>query len=116
MTWSLFESGPAVTEALKAGSIDVGYTGEAPPIFAAAGRTDFRIISTSAEVPQGEAVRVKQDSGITSFADLKGRSIALNKGSNVNWLLVRLLGLLSGLALRTAEGRTLAWRRGLEAS
>ncbi|MFB4269748.1 aliphatic sulfonate ABC transporter substrate-binding protein [Nonomuraea sp. GTA35] len=91
VTWSLFESGPAVTEALKAGSIDVGYTGEAPPIFAAAGRTDFRIISTSAEVPQGEAVLVKEDSGITSFEDLKGRSIALNKGSNVNWLLVRLL-------------------------
>src|SRR5687768_7315937 len=41
VTWSLFESGPALTEALKAGAIDLGQTGEAPPIFAAAGRIPF---------------------------------------------------------------------------
>ena len=90
-TWSLFESGPALTEALKAGSIDVGETGEAPPIFAAAGKTDFKIIATSVEAPKAEAVLVHESSGFTSFADLKGKKIALNKGSNVNWLLVKLL-------------------------
>ncbi|MEW2476898.1 aliphatic sulfonate ABC transporter substrate-binding protein [Micromonospora gifhornensis] len=89
--WSLFESGPALTEALKAGSIDIGQTGEAPPIFAAAGRIPFQIIGTSEPVPQGEAVLVKEDSGLRTFADLKGRTVALNKGSNVHWLLVRLL-------------------------
>ncbi|MDR7274010.1 aliphatic sulfonate ABC transporter substrate-binding protein [Catenuloplanes atrovinosus] len=91
VTWSLFESGPALTEALKAGSIDLGQTGEAPPIFAAAGRIPFKIIGTSAEVPQGEAVLVKEASGIRSFADLRGKRVALNKGSNVHWLLVKLL-------------------------
>lgn len=89
--WSLFESGPALTEALKAGAIDLGQTGEAPPIFAAAGKTDFRIVATSAPVPEGEAVLVKEKSGFTSFSDLKGKTVALNKGSNVNWLLVKLL-------------------------
>ncbi|MEV1159924.1 hypothetical protein AB0J27_31445 [Micromonospora chokoriensis] len=39
--WSLFESGPALTEALKAGSIDIGQVGEAPPVFAAAGKIPF---------------------------------------------------------------------------
>ena len=34
---------------------------------------------------------VKESSGFTSFADLKGKKVALNKGSNVHWLLVRLL-------------------------
>ncbi|MFC6023429.1 hypothetical protein ACFP2T_45650 [Plantactinospora solaniradicis] len=90
-TWSLFESGPALTEALKAGAIDIGQVGEAPPIFAAAGKIKFRIIGTSEPVPQGEAVLVKESKGFRSFADLKGRTVALNKGSNVNWLLVRLL-------------------------
>ncbi|WP_109603076.1 aliphatic sulfonate ABC transporter substrate-binding protein [Actinoplanes xinjiangensis] len=89
--WSLFESGPALTEALKAGAIDIGQTGEAPPIFAAAGKIDFRIIGTSEPVPQGEAVLVKAANGFKTFADLKGRTVALNKGSNVNWLLVKLL-------------------------
>lgn len=91
VTWSLFESGPAVTEALKAGAIDIGQTGEAPPIFAAAGRIPFSIVGTSAPVPKGEAVLVKKNKGYRTFADLRGRTIALNKGSNVNWLLVRLL-------------------------
>jgi sulfonate transport system substrate-binding protein len=90
-TWSLFESGPALTEALKAGSIDIGETGEAPPIFAAAAKADFKVIATSTPAPQGEAVLVHESSGFKTFADLKGKTIALNKGSNVHWLLVRLL-------------------------
>ncbi|TKK78842.1 aliphatic sulfonate ABC transporter substrate-binding protein [Herbidospora galbida] len=90
-TWSLFESGPALTEAIKAGAIDIGQTGEAPPIFAAAGGTKFKIIATSQPVPKGEAVLVKEKNGFTSFKDLAGKKVALNKGSNVNWLLVKLL-------------------------
>ncbi|MEN3608377.1 aliphatic sulfonate ABC transporter substrate-binding protein [Plantactinospora sp. ZYX-F-223] len=89
--WSLFESGPALTEALKAGAIDIGQVGEAPPVFAAAGKIKFRIIGTSEPVPQGEAVLVKEAKGFRGFADLKGKTVALNKGSNVNWLLVKLL-------------------------
>ncbi|MGW0216377.1 aliphatic sulfonate ABC transporter substrate-binding protein [Micromonospora chokoriensis] len=89
--WSLFESGPALTEALKAGSIDIGQVGEAPPVFAAAGKIPFSIIGTSAPIPQGEAVLVKADRGYRSFADLRGKTVALNKGSNVHWLLVQLL-------------------------
>ncbi|GAA1742441.1 aliphatic sulfonate ABC transporter substrate-binding protein [Luedemannella helvata] len=91
VTWSLFESGPALTEALKAGAIDIGQTGEAPPIFAAAGGTDFKIVGTSEPIPQGEAVLVHESDGYQSFADLKGKKVALNKGSNVNWLLLKLL-------------------------
>ncbi len=91
VSWSLFESGPALTEALKAGAIDIGQTGEAPPIFAAAGKIPFVIVGTSAPVPKGEAVLVKKARGYKSFADLKGRTVALNKGSNVHWLLVKLL-------------------------
>jgi sulfonate transport system substrate-binding protein len=110
--WSLFESGPALTEALKAGSIDIGQVGEAPPIFAAAGRIDFKIIGTSAPVPKGEAVLVKESRGFRSFADLKGKTIGLNKGSNVHWLLLRLLD-ANGMSiddvqvryLKPAEGR-----------
>ncbi|MEV4640679.1 aliphatic sulfonate ABC transporter substrate-binding protein [Actinoplanes sp. NPDC049548] len=90
-TWSLFESGPALTEALKAGAIDLGQTGEAPPIFAAAAKIPFVIAGTSAPVPKGEAVLVKKARGFRTFADLRGRTVALNKGSNVNWLLVKLL-------------------------
>jgi sulfonate transport system substrate-binding protein len=91
VTWSLFESGPALTEAIKAGAIDVGQTGEAPPIFAAAAKTPFVIAATAEPSPKSEAVLVKASRGFKTFADLKGKTVALNKGSNVNWLLVKLL-------------------------
>ncbi|UQU61628.1 aliphatic sulfonate ABC transporter substrate-binding protein [Couchioplanes caeruleus] len=111
-TWSLFESGPALTEALKAGAIDLGQTGEAPPIFAAAAKIPFVIAGTSAPVPKREAVLVKKARGFKTFADLRGRTVALNKGSNVHWLLVRLLEAhkmtlpdLTVKYLKPAEGR-----------
>nr|WP_221377243.1 aliphatic sulfonate ABC transporter substrate-binding protein [Actinoplanes polyasparticus] len=91
VTWSLFESGPALTEALKAGAIDLGQTGEAPPIFAAAAKTPFVVAGVGAPSPKSEAVLVKESKGYKSFADLKGKTVALNKGSNVHWLLLKLL-------------------------
>ena len=110
--WSLFESGPALTEALKAGAIDIGQVGEAPPIFAAAAKIPFSIVGTSAPIPQGEAVLVKKAKGYKSFADLRGRTVALNKGSNVHWLLVKLLAAnnmtltdINVKYLKPAEGR-----------
>ncbi|MFC4147424.1 aliphatic sulfonate ABC transporter substrate-binding protein [Micromonospora mangrovi] len=110
--WSLFDSGPALTEALKAGSIDIGQVGEAPPVFAAAGKIPFSVIGTSQPIPQGEAVLVKAGSPYRTFADLKGRTVALNKGSNVHWLLVKLLEAnrmtlkdLNVKYLKPAEGR-----------
>src|SRR3954467_4429871 len=75
VTWSLFESGPALTEALKAGAIDIGQTGEAPPLFAAAAKTPLVIAATGAPSPKSEAVLVKASRGFKTFADLKGRTV-----------------------------------------
>ncbi|MEE3921559.1 ABC transporter substrate-binding protein [Micromonospora sp. BRA006-A] len=69
----------------------MGQVGEAPPVFAAAGKIPFSVVGTSQPIPQGEAVLVKADSPYRGFADLRGRTVALNKGSNVHWLLVKLL-------------------------
>src|SRR5690606_33942878 len=41
--------------------------------------------------PAGEAIIVPKDSPLKSVADLKGRKVALNRGSNVHYLLVRAL-------------------------
>jgi sulfonate transport system substrate-binding protein len=41
--------------------------------------------------PRAEAILVPKDSPIKSVADLKGKKVALNKGSNVHYLLVKLL-------------------------
>ncbi|TAG66764.1 MAG: aliphatic sulfonate ABC transporter substrate-binding protein, partial [Burkholderiales bacterium] len=41
--------------------------------------------------PEAEALIVPKSSAIKSVADLKGKKVALNKGSNVHYLLVKLL-------------------------
>jgi sulfonate transport system substrate-binding protein len=89
--WTEFPSGPPLLEALNAGAIDIGQTGEAPPIFAQAANAGFVYIAHEPPAPKGEAILVPKDSAIKSVADLKGKKVALNKGSNVHYLLVKLL-------------------------
>lgn len=89
--WTEFPSGPPLLEAINAGAIDFGHAGEAPPIFAQAASADFLYVAHEPPAPQGEAVLVPKTSPIRSVADLKGKKIALNKGSNVHYLLVKVL-------------------------
>ena len=91
VTWVLFPAGPQLLEALNARGIDFGNAGEAPPVFAQAAGVDLVYFGNQPPFPKGEAVLVKNDSTIRSVADLKGKRIALNKGSNVHFFLVKLL-------------------------
>lgn len=89
--WTEFPAGPVLLEALNVGSIDFGTVGEAPPIFAQAAGADLLYIANQPPAPAAEAIVVPKGSTLKSVADLKGKRIALNKGSNVHYLLVRAL-------------------------
>jgi sulfonate transport system substrate-binding protein len=89
--WTEFPSGPPLLEALNVGAIDFGNTGEAPPIFAQAAGAPIQYVAYEPPAPKGEAILVPKDSKLTSVADLRGKKIALNKGSNVHYLLVKAL-------------------------
>jgi sulfonate transport system substrate-binding protein len=89
--WKEFPSGPPLLEALNAGAIDFGHTGEAPPIFAQAAGIPFVYVAHEAAAPKGEAILVPHDSPIKTVADLKGKKVAFNKGANVHYLLVKAL-------------------------
>ncbi|MEH2161062.1 MAG: sulfonate ABC transporter substrate-binding protein [Nostoc sp.] len=91
VTWSEFPAGPPLLEALNAGSIDFGYTGESPPIFAQAGGVPLVYVAYDPWSPKAEAILVPKDSPIKSVAELKGKKIAFAKGSNANYLLVKAL-------------------------
>jgi sulfonate transport system substrate-binding protein len=91
VTWTEFPGGPQLLEALSAGAIDFGTTGEAPPVFAQAGGSPLVYVGVEPGAPAGEAILVPKDSPIKSVADLKGKKVALNKGSNVHYLLVKAL-------------------------
>lgn len=89
--WTEFPAGPQLLEGLNVGAIDFGSTGEAPPIFAQAAGAPLVYVAHEPPAPKGEAILVPKDSQIASVADLKGKKIALNKGSNVHYLLVKAL-------------------------
>jgi len=91
VTWAEFPGGPQLFEALNAGAIDFGTTGEAPPVFAQAAGAPLLYVGAEPPAPKGEAILVPKDSPIKTLADLKGKKIALNKGSNVHYLLVKAL-------------------------
>ena len=91
VTWTEFLGGPALLEAMGADSIDFGITGDTPPIFAQAAGVPLVYVAVEPPSPHGEALIVPDGSPIHSVADLRGKRIALNKGSNVHNLLVRVL-------------------------
>jgi sulfonate transport system substrate-binding protein len=89
--WKEFPAGPQLLEALNVGAIDFGNTGEAPPIFAQAAGAPLVYVAYEPPAPKGEAILVAKDSPLKSVADLKGKKVALNKGSNVHYLVVKAL-------------------------
>jgi sulfonate transport system substrate-binding protein len=91
VAWTEFPSGPPLLEAINVGAIDFGTTGETPPIFAQAAGAPVLYVAHEPPAPRGEAILVAKDSAIRTVADLKGRKVALNKGSNVHYLLVKAL-------------------------
>lgn len=89
--WTEFPAGPQLLEGLNVGSIDFGTVGEAPPIFAQAAGANLVYVGNEPPSPGSEAIVVPKGSTLRSLADLKGKKIALNKGSNVHFLLVKAL-------------------------
>ncbi|MDN2697543.1 sulfonate ABC transporter substrate-binding protein [Janthinobacterium sp. SUN073] len=89
--WTEFPAGPVLLEGLNVGSIDFGTVGEAPPIFAQAAGANLVYVGNEPASPASEAIVVPKGSGLHTLADLKGKKIALNKGSNVHYLLLKAL-------------------------
>ncbi|MBC7995571.1 MAG: sulfonate ABC transporter substrate-binding protein [Rhizobacter sp.] len=89
--WTEFPAGPVLLEGLNVGSIDFGTVGEAPPIFAQAAGADLVYVANQPPAPTAEAIIVPKGSTLKSVAELKGKRVALNKGSNVHYLLVKAL-------------------------
>lgn len=98
VTWSEFLSGPPLLEAMNAGAIAFGITGETPPVFAQAAGTPFVYLAADPPAPRGEGIVVPADSKIQTVAELRGKRVITTKGSNAHYCLVATLQ-KAGLAL-----------------
>ncbi len=79
--WSEFPAAAPLAEALNAEAVDLGPIGDAPLVFALAAGTRVKAIGASRSDSYGTAVLVRPDSPLKTAAELKGRSIATNRGS-----------------------------------
>jgi aliphatic sulfonates family ABC transporter substrate-binding protein len=89
--WRHFPSGIRLVEAFKRGELSLGVVGEGPPIFAQASEVPIVYVAAEAPAPEGEAIVVHEDSPIRSVAGLRGKRVALLRGSNAHYLLIRAL-------------------------
>lgn len=89
--WVEFTAGPPLVEALNAGSIDAGWTGDAPPIFGQSAGAAIVYVAALPPNGKGEAIFVKPGSAVRSVAGLKGRKVGVGKGTSAHNLLVAAL-------------------------
>jgi sulfonate transport system substrate-binding protein len=89
--WVEFAFGPPLLEAINAGAVDYGYTGDSPPIFAQAARARIEYAAVIPARGYGQAIVVPAGSQVRSVADLKGRKVGVAKGSSAHNLLVSAL-------------------------
>ncbi len=91
VSWVEFPAGPQMLEALNVGSIDLGSTGDIPPIFAQAAGADLLYVGAEPPKPKAEVILVPENSPLKTVADLKGHKVAFQKGSSSHNLVLRAL-------------------------
>jgi sulfonate transport system substrate-binding protein len=84
VVFSTFTSGPPQVEAATAGKIDFAITGNTPPIFGAASNAKVKVVSAYENGGDGDRILVHADSPIKTVADLRGKSVAVGKGSSAH--------------------------------
>ncbi len=89
--WIEFPAGPQMLEALAVGAVDYGSVGNTPPIFAQAAKKDLNYVAYEVTPAHCLALVVHDNSPITQLVQLKGKRIALQKGSNAHELLSKVL-------------------------
>jgi aliphatic sulfonates family ABC transporter substrate-binding protein len=89
--WVEFPSGPPLLEALSAGAVDFGATGDTPPIFAQAAGSALVYVGAQPVSGVNQAILVREGGPVQTLDDLRGRRIAFTKGSSAHNMVVKAL-------------------------
>ncbi len=91
VAWAEFTSGPPLLEALNAGAVNFGFTGEPPIIFAQAAGTPIVYVAATSPSPRAVAILKPASSKLQSVQDLAGKKVGVAKGSSAHYLLLSAL-------------------------
>jgi sulfonate transport system substrate-binding protein len=89
--WNEFPAAAPILEALNAGALDVGYTGDLSFLTVSAAGAPIRAIGGSRSDPASQAILVAKDSPIKTIADLKGHSLGGTRGGWGQFLILAAL-------------------------
>lgn len=89
--WREFPAGPQMLEALAVGAVDFGAVGNIPPIFAQSAGKDLGYAAYEVYPSSSLGLVIPSDSKIQNLSELKGKRIALQKGSSAHEFLAKVL-------------------------
>ncbi|MET3951349.1 aliphatic sulfonate ABC transporter substrate-binding protein [Arthrobacter sp. UYEF36] len=90
VNWVQSAGSNKANEALRSGAIDVGSTAGSAALLARANGSPIKTIDIYSQ-PEWAALVAKESSGITTVADLKGKSVAATKGTDPYFFLLQSL-------------------------
>ncbi len=91
VNWLEFGAPSQLVEAMSSDKIDIGHSGDGPPIFALSKGVPLVYVGNTAPSPESFGILVSKKSPIKTVADLKGKKIAVTKGGTTNIMLVQAL-------------------------
>ena len=91
INWAVFAAGPAINESFAANQQDIGFMGDTPALIGKSVGIDTKIVGLSVSGPRGQALIVGINAPFASPKDLKGKKVAVTKGSFAQHLLVLVL-------------------------
>lgn len=97
-----FAGGPAIFEAMRAGSLDIAYVGDTPPIQARAAGVHLPIIATFTRQRAQYRLAQRAGAGIDKLTDLRGKRVSYVEGSGRQVFLIEALK-RAGLGLQDVQ-------------
>lgn len=82
-----FNAGPPIFAALRSGDVDIAYMGAPPAAIAIAQGIPVKAFVSEVDASRSESLVVHADGGIDELADLKGKKIAIWRGSSAEFAL-----------------------------
>jgi aliphatic sulfonates family ABC transporter substrate-binding protein len=88
LSWREYAGGMQLLDAFQSDGLTLGLVGEVPPIFAQAAQLPMVYLAAEAPAPDHEAILVPSGSEITTVEALRGKTVLLSRGSNVQYFLI----------------------------
>jgi sulfonate transport system substrate-binding protein len=82
--WVEFPSGPPLLEAMAVGAVDVGLTGDTPPIFSQVAGAPIKYVAQVRLSGLAGGVITPKNSSVQTLKDLKGKKLCYTRGSSAH--------------------------------